>query len=335
MSISPAMITAKALGAMPGFALEEMGERRTLRLLSDVGLAEQFVEDRQGYIPEHALCEFVSGISQALGEDRLGLLFAPYLTVEDYGAWGQYVLSAPNLGIALLRAQQEMSLHSNTDRVEFVTCNNMVSYAYKFGHKHHACYPDLAYSAVAAMLSIPKAYLGQGWSPAKIEFDFPSDHDSSLAEETFGCPVQFNRPALRLVFPSAVLGAPRGSSSLTPETTRGDIVRERAPPPKTMLHSICAVVDMQVADRNVSLERLAQAMNIGPRSIQRKLSTSGTSFREVLMTARMKRACELLASQDSTVAGVAETLGYNEPGNFTRAFTTYFGKSPSHYLGQV
>lgn len=331
MSNSPAMITAKALGAMPAFAMAEMGEKKTLGLLSQVGLAEQFIEDRHGYITEHALCEFVHGISRALGEDRLGLLFSPYLTVADYGAWGRYVLSAPDLETALLRAQREMGLHSNTDRVEFECRGNIVTYTYKFGHKHHVSYPDMAYSAVAAMMSIPRAYLGQGWSPTKIEFDVPSERGSAHAQETFGCPVLFNRAQLRLVFPSSDLGARRSKLGPKMLTTRGDIVRERSGPPITLLHSIRAVVDMQVADRNVSLERLAQAMDIGPRSVQRQLAIYGTNFREVLKAARMDRACELLKLKGSTVAEVADTLGYREPGNFTRAFTQYFGASPTRY----
>lgn len=325
------MITAKALGAMPDFAISELGERKTLCLLSDSGLAESLIRERLGYIPENALCEFVTGIGRALGEDCLGLLFSPYLTVKDYGAWGSFVLAAPDLGAALLRAQREMRLHSNTDRVEFVQQGNTVSYAYKFGLKNHVSYPDMAYSAVAAMLSIPRSYLGQNWSPSRIEFDFPKERGSGQAEETFGCPTLFDRPKLRLVFPKSVLAAPALKPGLAMPTTRSDIIRERQTPPANMLQSIRVVVDMQIADRNASLERVSQAMGIGPRSVQRQLSTYGTHFRELLNAAKMDRACELLRLKGSSIAGVADALGYREPGNFTRAFKTRFGTSPSKY----
>ncbi|WP_037311512.1 AraC family transcriptional regulator ligand-binding domain-containing protein [Ruegeria halocynthiae] len=256
------MITAKALGAMPDFAIAVLGERKTLRLLSDAGLAENLIRERLGYIPENALCEFVTGIGRALGEEHLGLLFSPYLTVEDYGAWGKFVLSAPDLGTALLRAQREMRLHSNTDRVEFVNQGNTISYAYEFGLKHHPSYPDMAYSAVAAMLSIPRSYLGQSWSPLRIEFDFPEECGSVQAEGTFGCPTLFDRPKLRLVFPKSVLTAPALKSDLAMPVTRSDIIRERLSPPANMLQSIRAVLDMQIADRDASLERLAHAIGI-------------------------------------------------------------------------
>jgi AraC-like DNA-binding protein len=89
---------------------------------------------------------------------------------------------------------------------------------------------------------------------------------------------------------------------------------------------------MQLADGNLSLERLAQAIGIGPRSIQRQLSKHGTSYREVSTSARMTRAVELLMLKGNSVAGVSEVLGYEEPGNFSRAFAQYFGISPTKYI---
>ncbi len=332
MSFSPAMISSKALGAMPTFAANELGEKKTLRLLSDAGLLESFMTERHGFIPEYSLCAFIEGVSRALGEDRLGLLFAPYLTVADYGAWGDYVLSAPDLGTALKRAQQEMKLHSSTDRVEFVIFGNLVSYTYSFGLRSHSSYPDIAFSAVASMLSIPRHYLGQNWSPAKIEFDFPKSLCFGMAEEVFGCPVSFGGSCLRLLFDTSVLSTPGSLNHSIQFNTRHDIIRERSTPPEDMLTSVNAVVELHVADGGASLERLAQAMGVGPRRLQRHLAKQGTGFREVLVKARMERAVELLMLKGSSVGTVSEALGYNEPGNFTRAFTQHFGASPTKYL---
>ncbi len=326
------MISAKSLGAMPMFAVRELGEKKTHQLLSDAGLVERFVTERNGYIPEYSLCAFIERVSRELGEDQLGLLFAPFLTVADYGAWGDYVLSAPDLRTALKRAQQEMKLHSSADRVEFVIYGNLVSYAYKFGLKSHSSYQDIAFSAVASMLSIPRHYLGQNWSPAKIEFDFPKSQKSGMAEEVFGCPVSFGGSSLRLLFDTSVLSTPNSPNHSIQSTTRHDIIRERSTPPEDILASVDAVVHLHVADGGASLERLAQATGVGPRRLQRHLAKQGTGFREVLAKARMERAVELLELKGNSVATVSEALGYNEPGNFSRAFTQFFGASPTKYL---
>ncbi|PHO02131.1 hypothetical protein CSC82_20085 [Rhodobacteraceae bacterium 4F10] len=330
-AFSPAMITAKALGAMPAFALSELGQRKTLRIMSGAGLVEKFVSEREGFIPEFALCEFVAGVSRELGEDNLGLLFSPFLTVADYGAWGDYVLSAPDLGTALKRAQQEMRLHSCTDRVQFVTFNNLASYSYAFGLKAHPTYPNMAFSAVAAMLSIPKHFLGKDWAPLKIEFDFPAGNRETAAEDTFGCPVLFGGSKLRLLFDKTVLHAPNPDPNVIQKTTRNDILRERSALPTNFPNSARSVVELHLAAQDVSLERLAQSMGIGPRGVQRQLSRHGTGFRQILNESRMKRAQDLLGMKGSTVASVSEALGYEEPGNFSRAFARYFGVSPTKF----
>lgn len=46
---------------------------------------------------------------------------------------------------------------------------------------------------------------------------------------------------------------------------------------------------------------------------------------------RFEGACELLASQDATVARVALALGFSDAANFSRAFRRTFGMSPTQY----
>lgn len=332
---APAMISAKALGAMPAFAVGELGERKALRMLKAAGLVERFVDVREGYIPEHALCTFVSSVGLELGQDNLGLFFAPLLTVADYGAWGRFVLSAPDLGTALKRAQQVMYLHSSVDRVEFVVLGDLVSYCYRFGLRSHHSYPDVAYSAVAAMLSIPRHFLGPNWSPLKVEFNFPAGRQPVMAEETFGCPVSFDGTDLQLLFHKSVLSTPSPSPHAFQTTTRSDIVLERSAPPEDLVRAVCAVVGVQLLERDISLDGVAQALGIGPRSIQRQLSSHGTTFRELVTRTRMDRALNLLILKGNTVAAVSDALGYGEPGNFSRAFTQHYGASPRKYTGHL
>ena len=222
MSQPPPMISAKSLGAMPRFAAAELGEKRAGHALMAAGLPLHFLEGTDGYIPEHSLAEFIGDVSRRLGHDGLGLLWAPYLTVADYGAWGRYVLTAPDLGTALSRARQEMQFHSNTDRVRMRVGARLVVYSYEFGLKGHPSYPDIAYSAVAVVLSIPRHFLGSGWAPLPIEFDFPRPAQGFKVEESFGCPVTFGHENLRIFLPRHLLSVPNPCASGEPHLTLVD-----------------------------------------------------------------------------------------------------------------
>lgn len=162
------MISAKSLGAMPQFAVAEIGEKGTVQAFESAGLPLHFIEAQDGCIPEHSLAEFIEDVSRRLGYDGLRLLWAPHLTVADYGAWGRQVLTVPDLENALRRAEQEMQLHSNADRVHMHIGPNVVSYSYTFGLKEHPSYSNFAYSAIAYILSIHRHFLGIGWAPLRI-----------------------------------------------------------------------------------------------------------------------------------------------------------------------
>ncbi|AXI47907.1 hypothetical protein C1J03_18995 [Sulfitobacter sp. SK012] len=323
------MISAMSLGAMPQFAVEQLGEKKTRSALHAVGLPKRFIDARDGYISEHALSNFIGLVSRSIGYDRLGLLWAPFITVADYGAWGRYVLGAPDLGTALLRAQKEMQLHSNTDRVGMRVGTREVIYSYVFGLRGHPSYPDVAYTAIASILSIPRHFLGDKWVPLRIEFDFPKPVKEFQVEETFHCPVTFGHKDLRIYFPRNVLGVSNPDNLSLAITSRQDILRERAAgPPTTLVQSTQALVLQQLSEQIISLDRTAMSLGTSVRTLQRQLNEEGVTFRTLVNDVRMQRAQELLSLKGSTVRKVATTLGYTSPNNFSRAFSTNLGISP-------
>ena len=149
----PPMISAKALGGMPQFVLETAGEKRLATALSASDLPYRFIEERSGYIPEHSLASFVHEAARSSGQQNIGLLWSPFLTVADYGAWGRYVLAAPTLGNSLRRASAVMPFHSSTDRAWLEAAGIRSRYCYEFGMRMHRAYPDIAFSAIGVALS--------------------------------------------------------------------------------------------------------------------------------------------------------------------------------------
>lgn len=80
-----------------------------------------------------------------------------------------------------------------------------------------------------------------------------------------------------------------------------------------------------------SLEEMAKQLNISPRTLRRRLSDEGTSYREILESTREGIAIEMLTTAQLSVESVSERLGYSEPSSFIHAFTRWTGKSPGQY----
>ncbi|EEE37497.1 transcriptional regulator, AraC family [Rhodobacteraceae bacterium KLH11] len=330
----PSMISAKALGAMPQFTLDQIGEKALTRALGKAGLPDTFIDTRDGYIPKHALAVFIGEVGRELGESNIGLIWAPALTVADYGAWGGYVLGAPTLGAALIRAQSVMPYHSTDDKTSFRIHDDLVGYAYQFGLKGHAAYPDIAFSALGAVLSIFSHFLGKAWRPHRIYCDLPCSKRHDDVEATFGCPVLWNKDRLEIWFERSALAVVSPCHSKR-KTTLEDIRRERAlGPPADLPEIVSRVLQLQMAAGRIDLDAVAHSLNIGPRSLQRRLQSEGVSFRALANRTKTARAIELLNEGSLSVQEIATDLGYENSQNFSRAFRRSTGMPPSAYASR-
>jgi AraC-like DNA-binding protein len=83
-----------------------------------------------------------------------------------------------------------------------------------------------------------------------------------------------------------------------------------------------------------SLERLANELAMSKRTLIRKLSKQGTSYKGILEAIRHELAEMLLKTTHLTAAEIAFKLGYHEAANFGRAFRRWTGISPAAWRRQ-
>jgi len=92
-----------------------------------------------------------------------------------------------------------------------------------------------------------------------------------------------------------------------------------------------AMMLRQTQGQLLTLEQLAQRVRVSARTIDRHLKRENLQFRELANQVRFERACEMLASPLTTVAQVAQGLGFTDAANFSRAFRRMIGISPGEY----
>ena len=80
-----------------------------------------------------------------------------------------------------------------------------------------------------------------------------------------------------------------------------------------------------------SLEEVARALGLSPRSLRRKLDQEGTSFRTLVEDERRQLALQFLENSDMKLDELAIHLGYTDTASFTRAFRRWMGCSPGEY----
>lgn len=80
-----------------------------------------------------------------------------------------------------------------------------------------------------------------------------------------------------------------------------------------------------------TIEGVALKLNMSPATLKRRMKDEGVSFRGIKDDIFHKRARKLLKESSSSIEIIAEQLGYSDPSNFSKAFKSWSGFSPSEY----
>lgn len=88
-----------------------------------------------------------------------------------------------------------------------------------------------------------------------------------------------------------------------------------------------------ITDSDLSVESLAEIMNMSRSTLYRKIKDiSNLSPNELINIVRLKKAAELLLTENYKMYEIAEMVGYKSQTSFGRSFLKHFEMSPSDYI---
>ena len=91
-------------------------------------------------------------------------------------------------------------------------------------------------------------------------------------------------------------------------------------------------IEKHLLDVNFSIDTLSEFMNMSRSNFYRKLkSISGMSPNDYLKMIRLKKAAELLLSQDYRINEVYEKVGFSSSSYFAKCFKEQFGMLPREF----
>jgi len=79
------------------------------------------------------------------------------------------------------------------------------------------------------------------------------------------------------------------------------------------------------------LSEVARDLGLSGRTLQRRITEEGTSFRDLLSEARQELGRQLLSDPSAEIDEVACLLGYQDASSFYRAFRYWEGVTPSRW----
>ena len=111
--------------------------------------------------------------------------------------------------------------------------------------------------------------------------------------------------------------------------TPTDSHQEEAPK-NEFLEKFQKILDERIADPDLTVEDIGQALCLSRVQLYRKVKTvTGHTPVEIIREERLKRAHVLLCDTSLSVSEVAYRVGFSAPSYFTKCYKDYYGTSPS------
>lgn len=168
---------------------------------------------------------------------------------------------------------------------------------------------------------------------AEVAFPYPPPPHAAEYELVFAPRCTFDAHRLEARFPAAALDLPvrRDEAALT-------AFLADAPASITTLYRRDRALSLRVRDalraalpEARSLQQVASALFLSPRTLHRRLEEEGTSLRAIRETLRRDLACEWLAKTQRPIGRIAADLGFAQPSAFYRAFAGWTGIAPREF----
>ncbi|MDD2058517.1 AraC family transcriptional regulator [Pseudomonas sp. GD03860] len=306
--------------------------------LAEVGLSPEVVEHANQEIPLSryiALLELTAEQTDPCLGLRLGLgQLSEATTASALGAFGHAARSVADVRGMLEFISRYLVVHAHANELHWYVRDDQVHICYRLtdpGISH--CRQDAEF-AIAGLYSTLCRVTDNQFAPLLVDFMHAEPGDTVLHRQTFQCPLRFDQPFNRLVWPGAIL-----EQALATADQR--LFQALLPYLEEQRSRRLAAIDLSARIRQVVLDNLhvgevrldviAKELRLSARTLQRRLQEQALEFNALVDDIRRIKAQQYLQQSSRSITEIASGLGYAEASSFTRAFRRWTGQTPRAY----
>jgi AraC-like DNA-binding protein len=279
---------------------------------------------------------FIGVAWRRLDDPAFGLRAGCVLRPERYGISGLTAMASATFGAALQRK-------SRYNRLVWGDSYRIQQDANTFTVSTEA--PDesnaWAYSKVdmefASLVTFGRRFAAPEMAPMQVELRRPEPSFAALYSEVFRCPVAFGKPANSLRFSQADARRPLISADhrAAEWLEFGARAALEAMDDSRVTARVRAQLERMLQGDEPTLTAVASQLCMSERTLQRRLTGEGQTFRRVLDDMRRDVAQRSLAAGKRNVTELAYLLGFEDSNSFYRSFRRWTGTTPESYRRAV
>ena len=190
--------------------------------------------------------------------------------------------------------------------------------------------PQVVELSLGVTLRVLRFLLGAQYTPLSVHLPYDPLTDADDYRAYFGCRPVFAARTMGFTIRSADLQRPLQPDKLAHDAVVRYLTSITAAEPRTIA-SVRTLVRQLLPSGSVTLELIAEQLNLHPKALQRRLAADGTTFAAIVDAARRELAERYLRDTRITLAHLARELGYAEQSVLTRSCHRWFGRGPAAY----
>jgi AraC-like DNA-binding protein len=311
--------------------LESTG-RSAQPILNRTGISLSQLTDPYGAVPLSRFVEFLEDAAEVVGDPNIGARIGTDLKAGDMGPVGILLSLSASVEAGISRFVRYTNALQGGTESQWILNGQFRVFTYRLTDP--AIWPrrqDAAFS-LSSLVQVVRDNFQSRWTPLEIHFEHSAPNDADQVERLFRCPVKYSQSINRIVVAKDMCDTLVRTEDPALLAALERHVREiigTVVVAKTTRDSVAAVIESTLGLSPVTIDHVARALAMTPRSLQRRLAEEGVSIRQLLEGLRRDRAQLLLSQPHAKVSDVAEALGYSDPTAFWRAWRGWTGTAPS------
>jgi AraC-like DNA-binding protein len=279
---------------------------------------------------------FIAVAWRRLDDPAFGLRAGCVLRPERYGISGLTAMASPTFGAALQRKARYNRLvwgdayRIRQDAKEFTVFTEAPDESKPWGYSK----VDMEF---ASLLTFGRRFASAGMAPAKVALRRPEPSFAAMYEEVFRCPIAFAQAANSITFSQSdaqrpLISADRRAAEWLEFGAKAALEKMSD---SGVTARVRAQLERMLQGDEPTLAAVASELCMSERTLQRRLSAEGQTFRRVLDEMRRDVAQRSLAAGKRNVTELAYLLGFEDSNSFYRSFRRWTGTTPESYRKAV
>lgn len=298
-------------------------------VLRRAGLPAHFLEQERILATTAQLFALWQAIGEVSGDPAIGLELGAETRFERYDPVQLAAVCSATFRDALERAAR-CKILTCPEEIRLETAGDEAIVRFVFLNRASVEPDTLVDVCLSWILAIGERGTGGQVRPRRLELTRPRRHEDAL-ERRFGCRVGFNSPHNAIVFDRADLDRPMDTYNEELLKVLGaqlDSELDARRCASSVGEQVRHALRRTLAGSRPRRRDVARHLHLSVRTLQRRLSEAGTTFKEVLEDTRRELAREYLGQGSIELSEAAFLLGYADTNSFFRAFQAWEGISP-------